>query len=246
MWRSYKVGQSDGTTINCSRDMFDMGHNFSTALDPPLDGCLPIKIKTTSATDENDGKTVAVRYTDENGAEHTDHIPLSREYQKTSRNVTSLLSPGGIVLPHGLCGAVLVANGDGEIIAELAPHQLVPAYRRYQVTGVCEGDQVSVRANREFHPLYFDYDVVETDNKRAFVEGALYLRYNDSINQDPSYTAKALSHDIKMREALLGEKSREFGKATRRNKFLSEGSVRRSGLIGRRTWGGYYGRRTSR
>jgi hypothetical protein len=242
-WRSYKTGMPNGATINCSRDMVSMGHHFCTAIDPPLDGCGPIKVKTCSAADEADKKSVTLRYIAETGKEHTEHLLLTREYVKTERNVRALLSPGGIVLPHGLCGDVTIADGRGIIIAELAPHQLVPAYRRYSVSGVCVGDMVSVRASREFHPLYFDHDVVETDNKRAFVEGALFLRYNDSINQDPSYTAKALGHDIKMREALLGEKSREFGKATRRNKFLSEGSVRRSGLIGRRTWGNWRGGR---
>jgi hypothetical protein len=229
-WRSYKVGIPPGDSSSCRLQSFDMGDIWPTALDLPHGECQGIKIKTGCAADAALNKEATLTFIDENGEKRSEQVKIAREYHSTVARARSLAAPGGIALPVGLTGAITVATTDGSIIAEVSPFNPVPSFRRLQISGVCEGDQVSVRGAREFTPLYFDYDVVETNNKRAFVEGALFLRYNDSVTADPTYSQKALVHETRMREQLLGDKAREFGKSTKRLKTLSEGFVRRSGL----------------
>jgi len=245
-WRSYKVGIPPGNAGTCMLQSFDMGDIWPTPVDIPAGECQKIKVMTSCAADAALELPVSLTFIDETGERRTESIKLGREYNSTEAKARSLIAPGGIVLPTGITGAVTVALTDGSILAELNPFTPVPAFRRLQITGVCEDSQISIKAARKFVPLFFDYDVVETDNKRAMVEAALFLRYNDSINQDPTYSAKALAHEVRMREQLLGDKAREFGKATRRIQTLSEGHVKRSGLIGRR-WAPirYYGRTNS-
>lgn len=229
-WRSYKVGIPPGDGSTCMLQSFDMGDIWPTPVDIPGGDCQKIKVKTNCSADAALNLAVSVTFIDETGRKRTESLLLAKEYMSTEAKAMSLVAPGGIVLPTGITGSVTVALTDGTIIAELNPFTPVPAFRRLQVTGVCEDSQITIKAARKFIPLYFDYDVVETDNKRAMVEGALFLRYNDSVTTDPAYAAKALGHETRMREQLLGNKSRDFGKATRRQKQLSEGRVQRSKL----------------
>jgi len=229
-WRSYKVGIPPGDGSTCMLQSFDMGDIWPTPVDIPAGMCQSLKVKTSCAADAALNLPVALTFIDDTNTKRTESLQLTRNYVTTEAKAKSLVAPGGIVLPTGLTGSVTVALTDGTIIAELNPFTVVPAFRRLQVTGVCEDSQITIKAARKFVPLYFDYDVVETDNKRAMVEAALFLRYNDSVTTDPSYAQKALAHETRMREQLLGNKARDFGKATRRQKQLSEGRVQRSEL----------------
>lgn len=229
-WRSTHVGLPPGAGNDCKLEMHDVGAIFPTQMDLPLNECHHLKVMTDSAEDEAMGESVTLNFKNDRNELVEEHLLLKREYVRTEQMARALATPGGVRLPHGLCGAVRLALDDGTIIAEYAPWQVVPAFRRMQVLGVCEGDHISVRAAREFVPLYFDYDVVETDNKRALVNGALYLRYNDSVNTEPGYAEKATGHFLHMQRLLLGEKSRDFGKGTVRKHTISEGCVQRSGL----------------
>ena len=134
------------------------------------------------------------------------------------------------MLPPNLVGAVVIADAKGRILSEYSPNIVVPSFRRVKIVGVCCGDQVLVKASRRFKPLYFDTDVIETDNRLAIEETAKYFRYNDNTQADLQYQAKASSHAANAKFYLLGEKSRHRGKGTISNMRINHGPKNRSGL----------------
>jgi hypothetical protein len=111
-----------------------------------------------------------------------------------------------------------------------------------KISGVCVGDQVLVKASRRFHPLYHDTDVIETDNRLAIEECAKFFRFNDSKSPDPLVAQKALNHSINAKNYLLGEKSRQRGKATISQMRYNHGPKNRSGLRSKRGSPRYYNR----
>lgn len=226
-WREYR----DGIKSACSTQlaMYDVAEFFPTERElSPCGSCSYVRLKIQNVKDE--GKIAIIRYTDANGQQHEDEITLSQDYNKTSRQVRRINPRGGVILPTDLVGAVYIAGSDGRILSEYDPHQTVPSYRRLKLTGVCDGDQVLVRANRRFRPLYFDSDVIETDNRLAIEEAARYFRYNDSTRGDQSYEQKSATHAANAKFYLLGEKGRHRGHATISQIRLSHGPKNRSGL----------------
>ncbi len=226
-WREYRVGVQ--STCPCEFAIWDIENFFPTERElSPCGSCMKVKF---IAKDKADvGKTVIVRYTDSSGQEFSDEIMLSLDYVCTSREVMRIKPRGGVVLPPDLVGAVIVADGEGRILSEYPPNMVVPSYRRMKITGVCCGDQVLVKASRRFMPLYFDTDVIETDNRLAIEELARFFRYNDNTQADVQYEAKASAHAANAKFYLFGEKSRHRGKATVSSVNMSHGPINKSGL----------------
>lgn len=226
-WREYREGIKSACSTKLA--MYDIEDFFPTERElSPCGSCSYVKVKAQDAKDC--GKLVKITYRDSAGQEHTDDIVLASEYNRTSRKVLRINPRGGVILPNNLVGAVWIADESGRILSEYDPSQTVPSYRRMKVTGVCAGDQVLVKANRRFKPLYFDTDVIETDNRLAIEEAARYFKFNDSNRGDQAYEVKSAAHSANARFYLLGEKGRHRGHATISQLRLNHGPKNRSGL----------------
>ena len=219
--------------------MYDAGSFFPTERDlAPCGSCSYIKFK---AEDPKDcGKTVQISFKDANGQDKTENVLLSGDYVRTQTQVKHINPRGGIVLPNGRHGSVTIADEKGRILSVYSPNENVPSYRRLKIEGVCCGDQVYIKANRRFEPLYFDNDVIETDNRLAIQEAARYFEYNNSTRADMQYEAKAATHAANAKHYLMGEKSRHRGKATISQMRYSHGDMQQSDLNEKR--GSMHGR----
>jgi len=225
-WREYRDGVQ--STCSCELAMWDIENFFPTERELICGKCSYVKMLVRNPADV--GKTAIIHYIDSNDQDRTDEILLTQDYVRTSSWVKRINPRGGVILPPHMVGAVIIADEGGRILSEYPPNITVPAYRRMKLTGVCCGDQVLVKASRRFRPLYFDTDVIETDNRLAIEEAARYFRYNDNTQADLQYEAKAATHSANAKFYLLGEKSRQRGKATISNINLSQGRIKKSGL----------------
>jgi len=230
-WREYRDGIKSG--CGCKLAVYDMQSFYPTERDiSPCGECKYIKFKAEHPADC--GKTVQISFKDASGQDKTEEVLLANEYIRTETQVMHINDRGGIVLPPGLHGSVTVAEECGRILSVYGPTETVPSYRRMKVEGVCCGDQVYVKANRRFMPLYFDNDVIETDNRLAIQEAARYFQYNNSTRADMQYEAKAATHAANAKFYLLGEKSRHRGKATISQMRYTHGELKQSDLYGKR------------
>ena len=226
-WREYRDGIK--STCSCKLEMIDIENFFPTERElSPCGKSQFVKIKAEDARDC--GKIATIRYKDANGQQTENEILLTQEYVRTERQVLRINPRGGVILPANLFGAVWIAEENGRVLSEYDPSQAVPSYRRLKIPGTCVGDQVLVKASRRFKPLYFDSDVIETDNRLAIEEAARYFRYNDSTRGDQTYEAKSATHAANCRFYLLGEKSRHRGGATISQMRINHGPKNRSGL----------------
>lgn len=233
-WREYRDGIK--STCSCKLEMYDMEEFFPTEREiSPCGASTFIKMKAENPDDY--GKIAIIRYKDANGQQNEDEIKLGEGYVRTSRQVKRINPRGGVILPNDLVGAVFIAEENGRILSEYSPSQTVPSFRRLKITGVCKGDQVLVKANRRFTPLYFDTDVIETDNRLAIEECARYFRYNDNTSGSQIYEQKSATHAANAKFYLLGEKGRHRGHATISQLRLSHGPKNRSGLSRNRRGG---------
>lgn len=205
-WREYKYGIARDKS--CKLEKFDLQTTYPSELDIAVGCCTRLKLL---ALDRRDfGKEARVTYVDSGGQKHTDVVKLGQEYQSIEREA-KLLAQGGIVLPE-IEGGVILAEGTGRILSEYQSHERVPTYKRIKITGVEEGDQVNIVALARFTPRFFDHDVIETDNKLAWQEGAKYLKFNDS--ESPELLQKAEMHLVRCKQYLFGDRSRDIGKTT--------------------------------
>ncbi len=226
-WREYRTGIKDA--CSCRLSATDIESFFPTERElAPCGTCCHVKFKAENCDDE--GKILTVRYIDSTGHEKEDLIELANHYVKTSKRVLMIKPRGGVVLPKGMIGSIIVADENDRILSNYSPFESVPSYRRLKINGVCCGDQVLVKASRRFHPLFFDTDVIETDNRLAYEEFAKFFRFNDSKSTDPAELAKAQNHAINGQKYLLGEKSRHRGKGTISQVRLNHGPKNRSAL----------------
>lgn len=244
-WREYRTGIKDA--CSCKLGASDVESFFPTERElSPCGKCCHVKFKAEDCDDI--GKILIVRYIDSNGQDHEDSICLANHYVKTSRRVLMIKPRGGVILPKGMVGSITVADETGQrILSSYSPFESVPSYRRIKINDVCCGDQVLVKASRRFHPLFFDTDVIETDNRLAYEELAKFFRFNDSKSADGAFALKASNHAINGKNYLLGEKSRHRGKGTITQVRLNHGPKNRSGLrsksLGHRHFGLRVGRR---
>ncbi len=228
-WREYKTGFRPSDS--CRLESY-----FKVNRGPTFRDIYPIGSTPRLAflgSQGNVGKVVTITYFDTGGQEITDTLEIPDCGKVCTSSSVIGIPDRGIRLPTGLQDPLVLLQSDGahegRILAEYAPHQTVPSYARLKLTGVSPGDCVYVRGTRRFSPLFFDYDVVETDNRLAFEQAAFFFENNRSSNAES--LVRADYHLKTCKQLLIGEKSREENKSTiHKFSFHPSGRRRRSGL----------------
>jgi hypothetical protein len=232
-WREQSMGIACGD--KCGYEAIDQGAVFPFELDAGCCNGACIAFRAQFAEDNN--KEVTIRYTDTAGYDrHEKILIVEGQWMKTTYPVKKLHLPGAIVLPD-LCGPVVVGVVKDDTITEIsryAPWEKVPAYRRIKILGVSPGDRVMVHANRKFHDLYFDDEIVETDNERAWVNLANYVIMHDLKNDNPNQMNIARAYLADAKRLLVGDRSRSRGGLQETQFKLHPRKVTRSKLRSRR------------
>lgn len=225
-WRGY---QSGIIARKCKTESYDLGSGYCTERD--FGGC-PFPIKLMAKDPQDCGKKVRVSYFDINGTEASEEITLGVEYHATEGAAIGFQRPGGVILPADLKGGVVIAlcNEQSTILSEYLPWENIPNYHRIRINGVCARDAVLIRGSRKYHDLWFDTDVVETDNELAIEQAALGFKFRDSQSADPSFLGKAAAHFASAREYLIGEKARDEGGGVVRQFMIGSRKINRSRL----------------
>jgi hypothetical protein len=216
----------------CRIETFDLGDGYCTERDF---GSCPYPIKFMAEKAEDCGKVLKVSYYDENKVLQVEEIKLSSDYIATSAAAIGFARPGGISLPNDLKGGVTVAlcDANGTILSNFMPWENIPNYHRIRINGVCENDVVRVRGSRKYHDLYYDGDIVETDNRLAIEQAARGFLHRDSNSAEPTLIGKAALHFGTAEKYLLGEKARDEGGGVVRRFEYGPRTMRRSGLTRR-------------
>lgn len=228
-WRTYQVGV---VPKNCRIETFALGDGFCTERD--FGACAyPIKLLCENPADC--GKIVKVSYYDENRTLTVDQVKLSADYQSAGGSAIGFARPGGISLPNDLKGGVTVALDDEKstVLSRFMPWENIPNYQRIRINGVCENDVVKITGSRRYHDLYYDEDIVETDNRLAIEQAARGFIHRDSNSAEPTLIGKAALHFTNAEKYLLGEKARDEGHGTVRRFEFGPRIMRRSRLTRR-------------
>jgi hypothetical protein len=232
-WREESSGIETGA--KCTWEAIDQGAIFPFEVDASCSGSC-IHFRAVESADTN--KVVVFRYVDSNGTERTENIKLSdSSWTRSNYPVKKLILPGAVALPGQLCGGVRVAVIKDDSITELAryaPWEQVPSYRRIKILGAQPGDRVRVKANRKYHPLWFDDEIIESDNERGFINLANYIILNDSKSEDPNQVGRAMHFYNEAKKKFLGEKARDRGGYAEEKFNLQPRRPRRSRLLSRR------------
>lgn len=236
-WYEYQHGIKSNN--NSYLKFIDMGGDFPLESDWDCGKCAKLKFIALDGADC--GKKVTVKYVAPGGDEKFEEVTLTSEGNCIEGVAEKLHRPGGIVLPTGLAGGVMVQDAlTGQLLARLHPRITVPAFRRLKLTGVCDGGQVNVRATRKYTELYFDWEVVETDNKLALLDAVRYLKAMSIPSTDPGWKASAQVYLQNVEKYLSGDNSRSDGGSTVKRINILPAENRRSGLRMRRhtrQWG---------
>lgn len=236
-WREYYAGFV--ARSGCRVESEDLGDGFCTERDI---GDCPFPVKILIKNPRDCSKSVRFSYYDVNNHECTEEFQLSTAYVATQTPLVRFKHPAGIVFSAPLEGGAVIALCDhkGTIISEVYPGEVIPCLRRVRLANVCENDVVQLRASRRYTPLYFDHDIVETDNKQAFIEMALSFKFTRSQSTDPQVLQKGAWHEGRSKAYLLGEKARDEGGGVVRRVNLLGTKINRSQLPSRRgCWGGW-------
>lgn len=238
-WFEYKHGVK--LSNNSYLKFIDMGGDYPLESDWECGKCAKLKF---IALDQADcGKVVTVKYVAPGGEDRMEKIALTAEGNCIEGIAEKIHRPGGIVLPVGLVGGVLVQEATtGQLLARLHPRITVPSFRRLKLTGICCGQQIYVRATRKYTELYFDWEVVETDNKLAILDAFRYLKAMSIQSTDPGWMQKATLYMKNVENYLAGSNYRSDGGGTVRRINLLPAENRRSGLKTRRNMGAWGGK----
>lgn len=218
---------------SCLTKGIDKGGDHPIQADIPCGKCAKLKF---SATDKADcGKIITVRYKDASNEERTDRISLALDGTCIDGLASHVARPGGIVLPVGMQGGVIVQDANSGLnLGSLNPKLTVPSFRRLKITGACEGELVAFRATRKFTELYWNWDVIETggEQKLALIEAYRYNKLIGTGSGDPAWTAKAKLHLDNLTQYIAGSNMRSDGaNATRRIDLFPHGWRNGSRLI---------------
>jgi len=234
-YKEYRWGQQPGNSP--LSESFDMGDDYPTERD--IVPCGAVSRVTLQATRREDcGKVVKLDYLDAGGQRHTERITLANQPVLSDRDVAQFVRPGGVILPAGRVGNVILAQESGRILSQYTPDEIVPGYRRMKIGGTCgAGDVVLVRASRRYTDVYDDEDLVEANNALAWEATARALTFLKSTDASLNYEQKAESHFAFARNELIGGGAQETGKGFIRRVQLST-KIRNTGLRarGNRTW----------
>ena len=210
-WYEYKQGIK--SELSQKPRSIDMGGDHPLPIDwKPSLGVHPKFIGTSN---QDNGKIISVSYINQNREITSEQLPLMDSGIGTTGIARGIRRPGGIVLPSDLVGGVVVQDSmTGAFLGHLHPKVSVPAFRRIKLTGLCEGDFVAVRATRRYAEVYYDWEVIETDNKLAIMEAYRYLKIMEVNSSDAQWLAKARVHLENATQYLAGDNYRSEGSAT--------------------------------
>ena len=204
-WRETKVGLKPSN--DCVMASYDVPGVFPTERDISVcDGSL-VSVQALDPADA--GKRVEITYVDPSGKTQRESLELPKSGALPTSDLAIAIK--SVVLPNGRVGVVKLKQAcDDRVLSEYLPYERVPSYRRVKITGVCPHNQVLLTANRQFQPVFWDTDIVETDNQEAIINAGHYVLYADS-GADRAMMEKAGFHRSLMTEALKGEASRNIG-----------------------------------
>ncbi len=230
-WRESKVGIRPSS--DCLLASYDVPGRFPTELE--LSKTCGTYLTVTGSSVEDNGKEVEITYIDPSGRQRRESLVLTATQPLSTQDMATEIK--SVVLPQGRRGTVTIAEQCSKrVLSEYLPFELVPSYRRIKITGVCSSDTVLVTASRQYQPVFYDTDVVETDNSEAIINAALHLFYANS-GAEGGMIQKANYHAALMREALKGDASRDLGVNRENDTGRFGPPVRRSRL--RRGLGGH-------
>jgi len=229
-YKEYRWGQQPAKS--CLLESFDQGDDFPTERD--IFPCGAATRLTLAAVRKEDcGKVVKIEYLDSGGQRFVERVVLANQPVLTERDVAHVVRPGGIVLPAGRVGDVILAQEGGRILSQYTPDETVPGYRRMKIGGTCgAGDQVMVKGARRFTEVFDDEDIVEANNALAWEATARALTFLKSTDASLNYEAKAESHFAFGKNELIGGGAQETGKGFIRRVDLSH-KIRTTGLRAR-------------
>lgn len=218
---------------SCLTKGIDKGGDFPLQADIPCGRCALLKF---IATDPSDcGKIVTVRFRDASNEERLERATLAMDGSAIETPASSVCRPGGIVLPVGLNGGVIVQDGiTGMALGRLHPKITVPSMRRLKLTSGCKGDHVAFRATRKFTEVYWDYDVIEVggEQKLALLEAHRYNKMVSTGSGDPAWQAKAKMHLENLTQYIAGSNMRSDGATVTRYIDIFGKSIKhRNGLL---------------
>lgn len=201
-WRETKVGLKPAQ--DCLLACYDVPGRFPTERDIIASGGTYIALQATDRADN--GKSVEISYVAAGDTLEREAIQINST--QTITTTKPAIQIRSVVLPT-LSGTVKVLEScSGRVLSEYMPFEKVPSYRRVKITGNCPCGQVLITANRQFQPVYWDTDIVETNNEDAIVNAALHLFYAGS---GPQGIQSAEYHKALMKDSLKGEASRDTG-----------------------------------
>lgn len=134
---------------------------------------------------------------------------ISDGWAVTKQKVKKILS---VSLPPDRVGSIILAQNDGYVLSEYAPWESVPSYRRFKISGTCNG-VVLVQGTRQFRKIYFDHDIVEVGDDLVIEAAGKYFKYGENT-ADANEIAVADRWLNNMGTQLNGLMARHRGKAT--------------------------------
>jgi hypothetical protein len=187
-WTSYNVHPGERVK---EMTWQDMGDTYVLEKDPP---CSEPFLLEFMATVCGANQAVTISYLDDLKKPVTESVTLKQgEWVGLSQKVSSLL-PSGVRVPLDLRGPIRV-RAAGVQVAQWEPGIDVPAFRRIRLTGSCQcenGGTVAVKGIRRFSRLWDDHDIVEHDNRTAWVAGAHFIRTVNQSEMDQAQIANAM------------------------------------------------------
>lgn len=222
-WVEYRTFRR--SSDSCLTKGIDKGGDFPIQSDIVCGKCAKLKF---TALDKVDcGKLVTVQYIDSNREMKMEQVPLALDGACISGEAREVYRPGGIVLPVGMQGGVIVQDSiTGKELARLNPKITVPAFRRLKLSGVNAGEFVAFRGTRKFHELHWNYEVLEVggEQKLALLEAYRYNKLISTGSGDPAWQGKAKMHLDNLTQYIAGSNMRSDGATvTRRVELFPHG-----------------------
>jgi len=197
-WASYEPQASQ----NFEWKFEDMGDTYVFERDP---GCTEPFILEVMGTKCGSGQLVTASYIDDIGQFVTHSIPLVQGKWTAFPTKVKSMAPSGVRLPLDLKGPVKV-RANGVDVAQWDAGEDVPTYRRIRINGDCvcgQGKTIAVKGLRRFTRLYDQLDIVEHDNRVAWVAGAQFIRTTAASKMDQAEIANAMFKQ-NMFDAFIG------------------------------------------
>jgi hypothetical protein len=197
----------------------------------------PSQLKFAADSDEDEDKNVCVTIIDHNGEEREIEVPLSTSVTTTGNRAYGIVR---VVLPPDLVGGVVLMQSDGYVLSEFSPYESVPGYRRIKLPENSP-DQVLLRGNYKFRPVYYDTEVVEVGSRLILELASRVLLYGET-GTDAAELKRADRDEKRLIALIHGAMDKKRGNQDQDPSPF----VRDKKLIRSRRLNGYSARRTPR